>query len=116
MHQPYFKIKNNYTNRSYAIVVEYGRYNFSSVDVYDLSMEKLGSYEMVLDWTVGNTRCQEAQKDTRRYLCKERSECLILITPRAIVAVAPMVIEEIHTLKTVAKVSILTYLKISKYP
>ncbi|KAI3685988.1 hypothetical protein L1987_79657 [Smallanthus sonchifolius] len=67
----------NYTNSSYALVVEDGWYDFSSFDVYDLSIEKLGSYEMRLEWTVGDTTCQEAQKNTSGYLCKETNvnEC-----------------------------------------
>ncbi|KAL8266301.1 hypothetical protein R6Q59_003645 [Mikania micrantha] len=67
--------KKGFTRCAYSFIVEIGRYNFSMFDVYNLSSEKLGSYEMLLDWTVGNTSCQEAQKNISSYLCKENSEC-----------------------------------------
>nr|GEX49769.1 wall-associated receptor kinase 2-like [Tanacetum cinerariifolium] len=44
-------------------------------DVYHLTKEGLGSYEMLLDWTVGETKCQEAKNKAGGYFCKENSEC-----------------------------------------
>lgn len=67
--------KKGFASCAYTFIIEAGRYNFSSLDVYNLSIEKLGSLEMLLDWTVGITSCQEAQKNISSYLCKENSKC-----------------------------------------
>ncbi|XP_076903580.1 wall-associated receptor kinase 1-like [Bidens hawaiensis] len=67
--------KNGLAGCAYSFIVEIGRYDFSSFDVYKLKRKELGSPEMLLDWTVGNTSCQEAQKNISTYLCKENSEC-----------------------------------------
>ncbi|GJY51333.1 wall-associated receptor kinase 2-like protein [Tanacetum coccineum] len=67
--------KKGYTSCSYAFIVEGSHYDFSMLDVYNLTKEGLGSYEMLLDWTVSNTKCQEAKKKTGGYFCKENSEC-----------------------------------------
>ncbi|KAK9069345.1 hypothetical protein SSX86_011247 [Deinandra increscens subsp. villosa] len=64
-----------FTRCAYAFIVESGRYDFSSFDVYNLTSERLGSHEMLLDWTVGNTSCEEAKKNISSYLCRENSEC-----------------------------------------
>ncbi|KAK1435471.1 hypothetical protein QVD17_01235 [Tagetes erecta] len=64
----------NYTSCAYAFIGETGRYNFSELDIYHSTSEKF-RYEMLLDWTVGDTNCQEAQKNISSYLCKENSEC-----------------------------------------
>lgn len=64
----------NYSSCAYAFIGEAGRYNFSALNIYNLISKKF-RYEMVLDWTVGDTNCQEAQKNISSYLCKENSEC-----------------------------------------
>ncbi|XP_071693120.1 wall-associated receptor kinase 3-like [Rutidosis leptorrhynchoides] len=68
--------KKDFNNCSYAFIEEDGRYNFSSINLYNLKKQDLDSYEMLLDWTVGNTSCQEAQKNISSYLCKENSNCI----------------------------------------
>ncbi|KAJ9568328.1 hypothetical protein OSB04_004294 [Centaurea solstitialis] len=64
-----------FNNCSFAFIVEDGRYNFSMTNLYELKKKDLESLEMVLDWTVGNTSCKEAQKNVSGYLCNENSEC-----------------------------------------
>nr|KJB80655.1 hypothetical protein B456_013G109000 [Gossypium raimondii] len=50
-------------------------YNFSIADLID--MQNKQDMPMVLDWTVGNITCQEAQKDLTTYACEAaNSECL----------------------------------------
>ncbi|KAM0010942.1 putative protein kinase RLK-Pelle-WAK family [Helianthus debilis subsp. tardiflorus] len=65
-----------FNNCSYTFIVEDGVYNFSSINVYTMKKQDLESHEMLLDWTVGNENCQEAQKNTSSYLCKENSKCV----------------------------------------
>lgn len=67
--------KKDFNKCSYAFIVEDGRYNFSLINLYNLKKQDLESYEMLLDWTVGNTSCQEAQKNISSYLCNENSKC-----------------------------------------
>lgn len=67
--------KNGYTKCSYAFIVEIDMYNYL-FDSYNLTKEQFESYEMLLDWTVGNTSCENAKKSSNSYLCKENSECV----------------------------------------
>ncbi|MCI11373.1 wall-associated receptor kinase 2-like [Trifolium medium] len=57
----------------YTFVVEDGGYEFVSTDI--VKMEKK-EFPVVLDWSVGNRTCQEAQKEVSSYACKaDNSEC-----------------------------------------
>lgn len=67
--------KKGFNKCSYAFIVEDGRYNFSLVNVFDVKKQDLESYEMLLDWTVGNNSCEEAQRNISSYMCKENSKC-----------------------------------------
>ncbi|XP_059629663.1 wall-associated receptor kinase 5-like [Cornus florida] len=59
---------------SHAFVVEQECYGFSSLDLCS-NLTDLNPYPMVLDWAVGETRCEEAKKNKTGYLCQENSEC-----------------------------------------
>lgn len=59
---------------SYAFVVEDDAYSFSSLDLRDF--QKRTTVPIVLDWTVGNLTCEEAQKDLASYECRAaNSQC-----------------------------------------
>ncbi|PIN12637.1 Serine/threonine protein kinase [Handroanthus impetiginosus] len=58
----------------YAFVVEAKAFKFSSLDLKDLRNRK--TVPVVLDWSVGNVACQEAQKNLSSYACRAvHSEC-----------------------------------------
>ncbi|XP_059629661.1 wall-associated receptor kinase 2-like [Cornus florida] len=59
---------------SHAFVVEQGYYDFSSLDLYSDS-PNLNPFPVVLDWAVGETKCEQAKKNKTGYLCQENSEC-----------------------------------------
>ncbi|KAK5842711.1 wall-associated receptor kinase 2-like [Gossypium arboreum] len=66
---------NSFNPCSFAFLVEEGFYNFSIADLID--MQNKQDMPVVLDWTVGNITCQEAQKDLTTYACEAaNSECL----------------------------------------
>lgn len=66
---------------SFAFLVEEGFYKFSTADLMD--MQNKQDMPVVLDWTVGNITCQEAQKDLTTYACEAAdSECLDLDNER----------------------------------
>ncbi|KAJ9145814.1 hypothetical protein P3X46_028148 [Hevea brasiliensis] len=56
---------------TYAFVAEEGTYNFSSLDLLNLQRE----FPLVLEWSIGNATCEEAQQNRETYACKEDSEC-----------------------------------------
>ncbi|KAA8546469.1 hypothetical protein F0562_002792 [Nyssa sinensis] len=75
-------IVNTYYNYTYvsdfnpcgfAFVVEEGSYNFSSLDLFNLS--NVREFPVVLDWTIGNKTCEEARKDSNSYACGMNSTC-----------------------------------------
>jgi hypothetical protein len=55
----------------YAFVVEKGKFNFSASYLKNYTIERL---PMVVDWSVGNLRCEEARNEPN-FACKENSEC-----------------------------------------
>ncbi|MBA0843478.1 hypothetical protein Goarm_000664 [Gossypium armourianum] len=66
---------NSFNPCNFAFLVEEEFYNFSIANLID--MQNKQDMPMVLDWTVGNITCQEAQKDLTTYACEAaNSECL----------------------------------------
>ncbi|KAK4265720.1 hypothetical protein QN277_026737 [Acacia crassicarpa] len=57
----------------YAFIAKKGSFNFSKRELRDLSNRT--EFPVVLDWAVPNQTCREAQKDARRYACKQNSTC-----------------------------------------
>ncbi|KAI8015625.1 Wall-associated receptor kinase 2 [Camellia lanceoleosa] len=58
---------------SYAFVAEENNYTFSSVDLANLQNRSM--VPVVLDWAVGNQRCDEAKKNLTSFACKANSDC-----------------------------------------
>ena len=59
----------------YSFVVEEESYNFSSADLRDFQNRE--TVPLVLDWSIGNLTCEEAQKNVTAYACKaSNSLCL----------------------------------------
>jgi len=57
----------------YAFLVEDGTYRFVSTDILKLEKKE---FPVVLNWSVGNKTCQQAQKDASNYACMaNNSEC-----------------------------------------
>ncbi|MBA0573515.1 hypothetical protein Golob_000787, partial [Gossypium lobatum] len=66
---------NSFNPCSFAFLIEEEFYNFSIVDLIDMQSKQ--DMPVVLDWSVGNITCQEAQKDLTTYACEAaNSECL----------------------------------------
>ncbi|XP_071714251.1 wall-associated receptor kinase 5-like [Rutidosis leptorrhynchoides] len=63
----------NYSKCGYGFIVEKNGYNFSSSDLEFSTMKK--SFPAILEWSVGNTTCEEAQKDIKTYMCKDNTVC-----------------------------------------
>ncbi|XVE61194.1 hypothetical protein DITRI_Ditri06bG0020000 [Diplodiscus trichospermus] len=60
---------------SYGFVAEDGAYNFSIANLHDDNFRSK-KFLMILDWTIGNQTCTEAQIDAENYACKENSHCI----------------------------------------
>ncbi|GMP46683.1 hypothetical protein CsSME_00014738 [Camellia sinensis var. sinensis] len=58
---------------SYAFVAEEINYTFSSIDLANLQNRSM--VPVVLDWAVGNQRCDEAKKNLTSFACKANSNC-----------------------------------------
>ena len=56
----------------YAFVVEKGQFNFSASYLNNYPNQTV---PLVLDWAVGNLKCEKAQKE-QNYACKNNSECI----------------------------------------
>ncbi|MBA0851494.1 hypothetical protein Goshw_020794 [Gossypium schwendimanii] len=66
---------NSFNPCSFAFLVEEEFYNFSIADLIDMRNKQ--DMPVVLDWSVGNITCQEAQKDLTTYACEAaNSKCL----------------------------------------
>ncbi|KAI9123030.1 hypothetical protein K1719_005919 [Acacia pycnantha] len=57
----------------YAFIAKEGSFNFSKRELRDLSNRT--EFPVVLNWAVSDQTCREAQKDARRYACKQNSRC-----------------------------------------
>lgn len=62
-----------YNPCSFAFVVEETKYNFSTLDLADL--RKVENFPVLLDWTIGNQTCNDAQQRPETYACKDNSIC-----------------------------------------
>ncbi|XP_059631717.1 putative wall-associated receptor kinase-like 16 [Cornus florida] len=58
---------------SFAFVVEEGKYDFSTFDLYNLS--NIEELPLVLDWAIRGRTCEEAREDTSNYACGNNSRC-----------------------------------------
>ncbi|KAJ9560496.1 hypothetical protein OSB04_005656 [Centaurea solstitialis] len=63
----------DYNTCGYGFIVEKHMYTFNTGDLS--TMSKNMSFPVVLDWSVGYTKCKEAQMDNATYVCKENSVC-----------------------------------------
>ncbi|GMI78370.1 wall-associated kinase 2 [Hibiscus trionum] len=59
---------------SYAFIAENDNYSFSSTDLLSFDFQDK-QFPVTLDWKIGNTSCNEAEKDTMNFGCKENSNC-----------------------------------------
>ncbi|KAK8552312.1 hypothetical protein V6N12_040913 [Hibiscus sabdariffa] len=60
---------------SYAFIVEDGAYNFSVSDLYGYNFRDK-RFPVILDWTIGNQTCRQAQMDPQNYACKQHATCI----------------------------------------
>ncbi|KAK8642886.1 hypothetical protein V6N13_012211 [Hibiscus sabdariffa] len=60
---------------SYAFIVEDGAYNFSVPDLYGYNFRDK-RFPVILDWTIGNQTCRQAQMDPQNYACKQNTTCI----------------------------------------
>ncbi|KAI3685298.1 hypothetical protein L6452_34539 [Arctium lappa] len=65
------RVGNSYCG--YAFIVEKAKYNFDTSDLSNMS--KNMSFPAVLDWSVGETNCEEAEKGNATYICPKNSVC-----------------------------------------
>ncbi|CAL5384739.1 unnamed protein product [Camellia sinensis] len=72
---------------SYAFVAEETNYTFSSIDLANLQNRSM--VPVVLDWAVGNQRCDEAKKNLTSFACKANSDCYDFDMVLGIAAIAP---------------------------
>lgn len=56
---------------SYALIIEDGKYDFSSSDLLGSIKKK----PMLLDWAIGNLTCVKGNKESGKSACKGNSEC-----------------------------------------
>ncbi|KAI3718019.1 hypothetical protein L1987_70003 [Smallanthus sonchifolius] len=62
----------SFNNCTYGFLVQKHQYRFQKSDLDNM---KNRSFPVVLEWTVGNTRCKDAKKNQSSYICKENSIC-----------------------------------------
>ncbi|KAI3760785.1 hypothetical protein L1987_51184 [Smallanthus sonchifolius] len=58
----------------YAFLVDENNFNIN--DAYNSTLSKNQSLPVVLEWSVGNTTCEEARKDKVTYRCRDNSDCV----------------------------------------
>ncbi|KAF5821745.1 hypothetical protein HanRHA438_Chr01g0018571 [Helianthus annuus] len=62
----------SFNNCTYGFVVKKDHYTFQETDFDNMHKR---SFPVVFQWSVGNTSCEEAQKNGTNYVCKENSVC-----------------------------------------
>ncbi|KAI3861090.1 hypothetical protein MKX03_021928 [Papaver bracteatum] len=61
---------------SYSFVAEIDKYNFSASDLNGTNFHNEGrDIPVVLNWSIGNRTCEEAQKDSSTFVCQTNSKC-----------------------------------------
>ncbi|KAK9069344.1 hypothetical protein SSX86_011246 [Deinandra increscens subsp. villosa] len=65
--------KGSFNNCTYGFIVQKDHYTFKETDIDNLHNR---SFPVVFEWSVGNTSCEEAQKNGSNYVCKENSVCI----------------------------------------
>ncbi|KAI3958892.1 hypothetical protein MKX01_023568 [Papaver californicum] len=61
---------------SYSFVAEIDKYNFSASDLNGTDFQTEGrNIPVVLNWSIGNKTCEEAQKDLPTFVCQKNSKC-----------------------------------------
>ncbi|KAM0005275.1 putative EGF-like calcium-binding domain-containing protein [Helianthus debilis subsp. tardiflorus] len=63
----------SFNNCTYGFLVKIGEYTFQETDLDNM---KNRFSPVALEWTVGNTSCEEAKKNKTSYLCTENSVCM----------------------------------------
>ncbi|XP_023760473.1 wall-associated receptor kinase 2 [Lactuca sativa] len=63
----------SFNNCTFGFIVEKGNYTFHKTDLDRLHNR---SFPVVLEWSIGYTTCEEAQKNISSYGCKENSVCV----------------------------------------
>ncbi|KAL4566026.1 hypothetical protein LXL04_030135 [Taraxacum kok-saghyz] len=67
----------SYNNCTYGFLVEKGHYTFHKSDIFNF---KKRGFRVILEWSVGNETCEQAQKNMSSYICKQNSVCLDTMT------------------------------------
>ncbi|KAI3903364.1 hypothetical protein MKW98_032018, partial [Papaver atlanticum] len=61
---------------SYSFIGEFDKYNFSASDLNGTNFHTQGrDIPVVLNWSIGNKTCEEAQKDSSTFVCQKNSKC-----------------------------------------
>ncbi|KAK8646958.1 hypothetical protein V6N13_120721 [Hibiscus sabdariffa] len=60
---------------SYGFLVEDGAYSFSVTDLYSQNFID-NRFPVIIDWTIGNQNCRQAQMDPQTYACKQHTTCI----------------------------------------
>ncbi|XP_071693139.1 wall-associated receptor kinase 2-like [Rutidosis leptorrhynchoides] len=66
-----------FNNCTYGFVAEKDYYMFSTLDLDNMDNR---SFPVVFEWSVGETNCEEAQKNGENYICAENSVCIDILT------------------------------------
>ncbi|KAF5198258.1 hypothetical protein FRX31_012155, partial [Thalictrum thalictroides] len=56
-----------------VFLAEEDKYSFKVKDLYNIS--SLLNIPFVLNWVVANQTCKDAQRDPKKFACKENSDC-----------------------------------------
>ncbi|KAK4761712.1 hypothetical protein SAY87_029596 [Trapa incisa] len=56
----------------YAFVAADGYFNFSTVSLKNITQKRMPA---VLDWAIGNEKCEAAKRNISSYMCKENTNC-----------------------------------------
>lgn len=67
----------SFNNCTYGFLVKKGHYTFQVTDFDNMQNR---TFPVVFEWSVGNTSCEEARKDSENYVCGENSVCIDTLT------------------------------------